>query len=135
MRWKSMKWAGLLIGMVFLLSATNLLAQTSGKTQPLTPGKATPSTPGKTPSPASGKTGTLKGKTVNINKATEVDLVTNVPLITPELAKRVVKYRKDNGDFQTLDELLQIEGFNRDLLRRIKPFLLLEGIGGKDCTC
>ena len=34
-----------------------------------------------------------------------------------------------------LEELLQVEGFNRDLLRRIKTFLLLEGIGGKDCTC
>jgi len=82
-----------------------------------------------------GKTPLLKGKTVNINKATEAELVKNVPLITPDLAKRIVKYRQDNGDFQTLEELLQVEGFNRDLLRRIKPFLLLEGIGGKDCTC
>jgi competence protein ComEA len=77
----------------------------------------------------------LKGKTVNINKASEADLVKNVPLITPDLAKKIVKYRKDNGDFQTLDELLQIDGFNRNLLKRIKTFLLLEGIGGKDCTC
>jgi competence protein ComEA len=77
----------------------------------------------------------IKGKTVNINTATEADLVKNVPLITPELAKKIVNYRKDNGDFQTLEELLQIDGFNRDLLRKMKPFLLLEGIGGKDCTC
>jgi competence ComEA-like helix-hairpin-helix protein len=77
----------------------------------------------------------LKGKTVNINKASEAELVKNVPLITPALAKEIVKYRKDNGDFQTLEELLQIEGFNRELLRKIKSFLLLEGIGGKDCTC
>jgi len=81
------------------------------------------------------KPSTLQGKTVNINKATEEDLVKNVPLITRELAKSIVKYRKENGDFQTLEELLQIDGFNRDLLRKIKTFLLLEGIGGKDCTC
>jgi competence protein ComEA len=81
------------------------------------------------------KKSVLKGKTVNVNKANESDLVKNVPLITPDLAKKIVKYRKDNGDFQTLEELLQIDGFNRDLLRKIKPFLLLEGIGGKDCTC
>jgi competence ComEA-like helix-hairpin-helix protein len=80
------------------------------------------------------KTPVLKGKTVNINKASEAELVKNVPLITPALAKEIVKYRKDNGDFQTLEELLQIEGFNRELLRKIKSFLLLEGIGGKDCT-
>jgi competence ComEA-like helix-hairpin-helix protein len=90
---------------------------------------------GKTQSQPAAKTPILKGKTVNINKATEADLIKNVPLITPDLAKKIVKYRKDNGDFQTLEELLQIEGFNRDLFRRIKPFLLLEGIGGKDCTC
>ncbi len=77
----------------------------------------------------------VKGKTVNINKATEDELVKSVPLISPELAKKIVKYRKDNGNFQTLEELLQVDGFDRNLLRRIKPFLLLEGIGGKDCTC
>lgn len=77
----------------------------------------------------------IKGKTVNINKATEEELVKSVPLITPELAKKIVQYRKENGNFQTLEELLQVEGFDRALLRRIKPFLLLEGIGGKDCTC
>jgi len=81
------------------------------------------------------RTQPLKGKTVNINKATEEELVKSVPLITPELAKKIVKYRKDNGNFQTLEELLQVEGFDRNFLRRIKPFLLLEGIGGKECTC
>jgi competence ComEA-like helix-hairpin-helix protein len=77
----------------------------------------------------------IQGKTVNINKATEQELVDSVPLITPELAKKIVNYRKENGNFQTLEELLQVDGFDRTLLRRIKPFLLLEGIGGKDCTC
>ncbi|MGA3173470.1 MAG: helix-hairpin-helix domain-containing protein [Syntrophorhabdales bacterium] len=77
----------------------------------------------------------LKGKTVNINKATAEDLIKNVPLMTPELAKAIVKYRKDNGDFQTVEELLQVPGMNRTLLKKIKPFFILEGIGGKDCTC
>ncbi len=76
----------------------------------------------------------LVGKTVNINKATAEELAT-VPLITPELAKKIVKYREDNGDFQVIEELLQVEGFNRDLLNRLKPFLLLEGLGGDACTC
>jgi len=77
----------------------------------------------------------LKGKTVNINKASAEDLVKNVPLMSPELAKNIVKYRKENGDFQTVEELLQVPGMNRTLLRRIKTFFILEGIGGKDCTC
>ncbi len=106
-----LKWIGCMILAVALIVTVSLAQDTKAKTQ------------------------TLKGKTVNINKATAEELVKNIPLITPELAKSIVKYRKDNGDFQTLEELLQIDGFNRTLLRRIKPFLLLEGIGGKDCTC
>lgn len=76
----------------------------------------------------------LKGKTVNINKATAQEFL-QVPLITKELAERIVKYREKNGDFQVIEELLQVEGFTRDLLRKIKGFLLLEGIGGEECTC
>ena len=115
----SLKWIGCMILAVALSAAASLSEETKGKTQPK----------------PQAKTQTLKGKTVNINKATEAELVKNVPLITPELAKSIVKYRKENGDFQTLEELLQIDGFDRTLLRRIKPFLILEGIGGKDCTC
>lgn len=77
----------------------------------------------------------LKGKTVNINKVSAEEIVKNVPLVTPELAKRIVEYRKNNGDFQTVEELLQVEGMTRDLLRRIKKFFILEGVGGKECTC
>jgi competence protein ComEA len=77
---------------------------------------------------------TLKGKTVNINKATVQEFL-QVPLITKDLAEKIVKYREANGDFQVLEELLQVPGFTRDLLRRIKNFLLLEGIGGEECTC
>lgn len=127
MKGSSVKWMGILIVMLFLSGAANLMAQASGK--------APSSASEKAQSQTSGSKQILKGKTVNVNKATEDELVKNVPLITPELAKRIVKYRKDNGDFQTLEELLQVEGFNRELLRRIKTFLLLEGIGGKDCTC
>ena len=115
----NLKWIGLVAVLFLLTSGMSLMAQTSGKTQPK----------------ASGGKQVLKGKTVNINKATAEELVKNVPLITPELAKRIVQYREDNGDFQTQEELLQVDGFNRELLRRIKTFLLLEGIGGKDCTC
>jgi len=118
MRSMNAKGIWILILSILFLSTAILSAQTPGKT-----------------SQTSGKTPELKGKTVNINKASEAELVKNVPLMTPDLAKKIVQYRKDNGDFQTLEELLQIDGFNRDLLRRIKPFLLLEGIGGKDCTC
>jgi competence ComEA-like helix-hairpin-helix protein len=74
------------------------------------------------------------GKTVNINTAT-VEQFMEVPLITRELAEKIVEYREETGDFQVLEELLQVEGFTRELLRKIKGFLLLEGIGGDECSC
>jgi competence ComEA-like helix-hairpin-helix protein len=76
----------------------------------------------------------LKGKTVNINTGT-VEQFIEVPLITRELAEKIVEYREENGDFQVIEELLQIDGFTRELLRKIKGFLLLEGLGGDECTC
>ena len=77
----------------------------------------------------------LKGKSVNINKATVEELLKNIPQMTPELAKEIVKYRKDNGDYQQKEELLQVKGMNRTLLKKWNDFFELEGIGGKDCTC
>lgn len=77
----------------------------------------------------------LVGKTVNVNTATVEEFINNVPLITKELAEKIVKYREEAGDFQTLEELLQVEGFDRELLRKVKTFLLLEGVGGDECTC
>ena len=77
----------------------------------------------------------LEGKTVNVNTATAEEFAKNVPLIDKELAERIVEYREETGDFQMLEELLQVEGFTRKMLRRLKPFLLLEGLGGDECTC
>ena len=77
----------------------------------------------------------IVGKTVNINKATAEEIVKSVPLISLDLAKRIVQYRQEVGTFQSLEDLLQVDGFDRKFLDRVKPFLLLEGLGGGDCTC
>jgi len=79
--------------------------------------------------------GILVGKTVNINTAGVEEFVESVPLVTEELAEAIVEYREETGDFQVIEELLQVDGFDRTLLRRIKDFLILEGIGGDECTC
>ncbi len=76
----------------------------------------------------------LVGNTVNINTGTAEELA-QVPLITEELAENIVEYREEAGEFQVIEELLQVDGFDRKLLRRVKTFLLLEGIGGDECTC
>lgn len=77
----------------------------------------------------------IPGKTVNINKATAEEIAKSCPLIPLGLAKKIVQYREEMGVFQSLEELLQVEGINKTLLNRVKSFLLLEGLGGSDCTC
>ena len=76
----------------------------------------------------------LKGKTVNINTAT-VEEIAAIPLVTREMAEGVIEYREDSGDFYSLDELLEIEGFTREIYQKVKGFFLLEGLGGDECTC
>ena len=76
----------------------------------------------------------LVGNTVNINTGT-IEELAQVPLISSELAEAIVEYREEAGEFQVIEELLQVDGFDRKLLRRVKTFLLLEGIGGDECTC
>ena len=116
------KWLGLVVVVLFLCSMLGAAAL-AGEPQK---GKA---------APQKGKEELLKGKSVNVNTATAEDMVKNVPQMTPELAKNIVKYRKDNGDFQQKEELLQVKGMNRTLLKKWEKFFELEGIGGKDCTC
>ena len=84
--------------------------------------------------PALAAEDTLIGQTVNINTGT-FEQLSQVPLITEEMAQAIIDYREDMGDFQQINELLDVEGFDRALIKRIEPFLLLEGIGGDACTC
>ena len=76
----------------------------------------------------------LTGKTVNINRATAEELAP-VPLISPELAQAIVAYREEVVEFQFVEELLLVEGFDRELFSKVKLFFILEGVGGDACTC
>jgi competence protein ComEA len=117
MNLKSVGYLAIIFVLLFAINASQAFAGDSKKEKP------------------AGTEEKLVGKTVNVNTATVEEFIKNVPLITKELAEKIVKYREEAGDFQTLEELLQVEGFDRELLRKVKNFLLLEGIGGTECTC
>ena len=72
------------------------------------------------------------GKTVNINTATAEEL-TQVPMITPELAQAIVAYREEVGGFQLIEELILVEGFDQKLFLRVQSFFLIECVSG-ECT-
>jgi len=72
--------------------------------------------------------------TVDINTDSAQDLAA-IPLISLELAEAIVAYREEVGGFVMIEELLQVDGFDRDLLLKVKSFLTLDDLTGTDCTC
>ena len=63
-----------------------------------------------------------KSLEIDINVANEEELA-KLPGIGPELAKRIVVYRKSHGGFATIEELRNVKGIGIKKLEKIKPFL------------
>jgi len=59
---------------------------------------------------------------VNINTA-DKDLLTQLPGIGPVTADIIIQYRKDNGQFGSIDELTKIKGIGNKTLEKLKPYL------------
>lgn len=68
---------------------------------------------------------TIKTKTINkinINTATYEDLVKH-PYIDSKRANAIVKYRKQHGDFKSVNDLSKIYAIPKATLKNIKPYL------------
>lgn len=63
---------------------------------------------------------------VNINTATCEELQT-LPGIGPVLAQRIVDYRQENGDFQTVQDIVHVDGIGA---KRLQAILDLITVGG-----
>jgi competence protein ComEA len=59
---------------------------------------------------------------VNINTA-DKDLLTQLPGIGPVTADIIIQYRKDNGQFNSIDELTKVKGIGNKTLEKLKPYL------------
>lgn len=55
---------------------------------------------------------------VNINKASLDELI-SLPYIGEEIARRIMEYRKNQGEIKSLEELLQIKGIGEKRLNAI----------------
>ena len=62
---------------------------------------------------------------ININKASVKELVL-LPGIGEKTAKKIIKFRKDNGKFKTKTDLLQVSGIGKKKLEKIKNLLIVE---------
>jgi len=63
-----------------------------------------------------------KPSLLNINTATVEELQT-LPSIGPQMAKRIVQYRKENGDFKTVEDLAEVKGIGEKTLEKMRPFI------------
>lgn len=75
-------------------------------------------------------TGTETGK-VNINRAGSVELQ-SLPGIGPAYAQRIVDWRKENGRFESIDQLLEIRGIGPKRLEAIRPLVMLDNTDETD---
>jgi comEA protein len=62
---------------------------------------------------------------ININEANSEQLC-SLPGIGPATAKRIIEYRKNNGNFTKIDDLIQIKGIGSKKLAKIKPYVLIK---------
>lgn len=64
--------------------------------------------------------------TVNVNTATAEQLQM-LPRIGPSVAQRILEYRKENGKFASLDDLLLVRGIGEATFAQLKPYVSLSG--------
>lgn len=65
---------------------------------------------------------TPSGRALDVNRATTVELEA-LPGIGPVLAGRIVDYRDENGPFQTVEELADVQGISERMVDELRPFV------------
>lgn len=61
---------------------------------------------------------------ISVNMA-NADTLVQVPGIGPKTAEKIVSYRSENGNFNTLNELTNVKGIGDKSFQKMKPYLKL----------
>ncbi len=62
---------------------------------------------------------------ININAARDIDFIA-LPGIGEVLAERIVAYRDEYGAFESIDDLLNVDGIYQSKLDSIREYIILE---------
>jgi len=59
---------------------------------------------------------------INLNTATQAQLE-SLPGVGAKAAQRVLEYRKQNGNFKKIEDLMNVKGFGEKTFLKLKPML------------
>ena len=62
--------------------------------------------------------------TININTATLGELI-QLPHIGPSTAEKIMQYREQNGGFEYIEQLIDINGIGGSTYKDIQPYITL----------
>lgn len=66
----------------------------------------------------------VKNNIVNINTATQTELE-SLPGIGPSLALRIINYRKENGKFSSVEEIMNVSGIGEARFEALKKYIIV----------
>lgn len=69
----------------------------------------------------------IAAEVVNINKADAATMIANWKGIGEKKARAIVSYRKKNGAFKSLDDLMNVKGIGEGLIKKNKRYMSITG--------
>ncbi|MFP5288290.1 MAG: ComEA family DNA-binding protein [Thermoanaerobaculia bacterium] len=66
------------------------------------------------------------GRRININTADATQL-TLLPRVGPSTAQRILEFRKKNGPFKTVEDLMLVSGIGEKTFQLMKPYVATAG--------
>jgi comEA protein len=63
-------------------------------------------------------------KLVNINTADAGQLI-NLPQIGPKMAQRILDFRKSNGSFKRVQDLMKVKGIGEKVFAKLQPLITI----------
>ncbi|HIE93351.1 MAG TPA: helix-hairpin-helix domain-containing protein [Acidobacteria bacterium] len=62
---------------------------------------------------------------VDLNRATSVQLET-LPGVGPRTAERIIEYRRDNGGFEKIEDLMNVRGIGERSFLKLRPLVTVD---------